>query len=215
MLNKLYDKAIILTQDYFPSVGGITTWCYQVARSLESKGMNVLVITKAYDGYPHTGEFTKDERGIKVLRLNHKNWKNYRNERVYKAIKPLITPNTVFVCASWKMGVPCMLASLKYDIDYIVAVHGLDAMESRMINKYLQKSTLRRSKGIIAVSSYTAEVLKESFPGKLPFTVVINNGVDLNRFNITGRIDEIERKYSLSGGVRIISLGRLDRKSVV
>jgi phosphatidylinositol alpha-1,6-mannosyltransferase len=209
MLNKLFDKVIILTQDYYPQVGGITTWCYEVARTLEAKGINVLIITKSFDGCTYTNEFTKDEKGINILRLNHEKWKNYRNERVYKAIKPLISPNTVFLCANWKMGVPCMLASLRRDIDYIVTVHGLDAIESRIVNKYLQKNTLKRSKGIISVSSFTADLLVRQNAGKLPEVAVINNGVDVKRFHHTGRQPEIEKKYGLHDGIRVISLGRL------
>lgn len=209
MLSKLFDKVIILTQDYYPSVGGITTWCYEVARTLESKGISVLIITKSFDGCTYTNEFSKDEKGLNILRLNHKKWKNYRNERVYKAIKPLISNNTVFLCASWKMGVPCMLSSLRDEIDYIVAVHGLDAIESRLVNKYLQKSTFRRSKGLISVSSFTADILAKNYSGKLPEIAVINNGVDLKRFRITGRQPEIEQKYGFRDGIRIISLGRL------
>jgi phosphatidylinositol alpha-1,6-mannosyltransferase len=209
MSGKFLEKVIILTQDYYPAIGGITTWCYEVARSLGAMGLDVLIITKSYDGYNYTNEIAKDDKGLKVLRLNHQKWKNYRNKRIYQTIKQFIKPDTAFLCANWKMGVPCMLASIRKNIKYMVAVHGLDAMESRRVNKYLQKRTLKRSKGIITVSSFTKDLLCSQIPGKLPEIAVVNNGVDLKRFNLTGRQKEIEKKYGIHEGIRIICLGRL------
>ncbi len=208
-MSKVFNKIIILTQDYYPNVGGITTWCYEIARNLESRGINVLIITKAFDGCNYVNEFTKDEKGLNILRLPHERWKNARNERVYKAIKPLIDPGTLFLCANWKMAVPCMLASLRTEIDYITTVHGMDALEYRTVNKYLQKSALKRSRGVIAVSTFTADLLNKLKIRDMPEIAVINNGVDLKRFRIMDRDRAIEEKYGLHDGIRVISLGRL------
>ncbi len=211
-MQKEIKRIIMPTQHYFPDTGGITTWCYETAKAIQDKGLELIILTKAYDGFDKLNELHTDEYGLQVIRLDNRKWKNNRNSRVYKAIKPFISDDTAFLSANWKMAVPCMLASLTNDIRYYTVVHGLDAMEARKINRGLQKITLRRSSGIIAVSRFTANLLKKVIMEEVTPVRIINNGVDTARFHTAVRDKEIESKYGFKDGLRILSLGRIIKR---
>jgi phosphatidylinositol alpha-1,6-mannosyltransferase len=107
------------------------------------------------------------------------------------------------------MAVPCFISSLTKKINYFVAVHGLDAIENRKFNKYIQRKTLNKSKGIIAVSNYTAGLLKNvKLSEELPVEI-IPNGVDTNIFKPSNPDNSILKKYNIKPGFRLLSLGRL------
>ncbi len=204
MLSEKIKRIVILTQDYLPSADGITTWCYEIGKNLENIGFEVIVITKTYDGFDG-----KQLGELITIRLDNTRWKNHRNRRVKKAIKEFLSDDTVFLCANWKMAVPCYLSSFSGKINYFVAVHGLDAIEGRFVNKILQRRTLNSSCGAISVSHYTAGLLeKANLSAGLPQTV-INNGVDTDRFKPVELSSEFIEKYNIKPGIRILSLGRL------
>ena len=121
MVNKSIKKFVIITQDYFPDIGGITTWCYEVGSQLQRRNYDVLVVTKSFDGYDG-----REEQDIPTVRLDHKRWRNKKYGLIYKTIRPLVNKDTVFICANWKMAVPCFKASLFRNIHYFTTVHGMD-----------------------------------------------------------------------------------------
>ena len=200
-------KIIILTQHYFPDIGGITTWCHEIAKQFVKAGEDIVLITKSYDGFSGQEGVVNMENDIPVIRLNHQNWINKRNKKIYSAIKQYISDDSIFLCANWKMAFPCYLHNIFGKCSYYTAVHGLDAMESRKINRLLQVKTFKKSSGIIAVSNYTAGLLNDI---NLKTNIkVINNGVDINKFSQEARKPEIEKKYGFRDGTRVLSLGRL------
>ncbi len=199
-------RIVILTQNYFPLIGGITTWCYEYAGALSRQGYEVLVIAPGADELP-----PDPPAAFEVRRLDHRHWKNRKNILVYKEIAPLIEPETLFLCANWKLAVPCMMHSFLRRIFYITAVHGLDAFERRRLNRRIQTQSLRRSAAVIPVSSYTKELLSPLGiePQKMR---VINNGVDLAKFPAGPPDPAILASYGFGDNFRILSLGRLDKR---
>ena len=203
---------MIITQDYFPDIGGITTYCYELAKNFEQLGLDVLIITKSFDGYKFNIQIQKDEYGLKVLRLEHSKWKNKPNTLVYKAIKPLINDSTLFLSANWKMAVACYFHSIFRKINYITAVHGLDAIEGRKFNKFLQFKAFKNGSKIIAVSQFTKNLLQSQFPNKSLNIEVVNGGVDLEKYKFVEDYSAVETKYSLDAGFRIVSIARLVKR---
>ncbi len=197
-------RIVILTQNYFPLIGGITTWCYEYARAFRDMGFEVIVVA------PGPADLPPDpDEGFHIIRLSDRNWKTRKNYRIYGAIKHLINEGTVFLCANWKMAVPCMMHSLHRRIRYFTAVHGLDAFERRKVNRRIQHLAFARGDGIIPVSNYTLDLMK-------PFNIapekyrVVNNGVDLEKFPLLPRDPAIERKYGFGSEFRLISISRID-----
>ncbi len=207
-----YKKIVIITQDYFPDIGGITTWCYEIAKGFENSGKEVIIVTKSYSGYLHNSIIKKDEYNLNVIRLDNSKWKNKRNILVYKSIKQFIDKDTLFIAANWKMAVPCYFHSLFRKINYITAVHGLDAIENRKVNKFLQYRAFKNSKFVIAVSKFTKKLLESHFPNKNLKIEIVNGGVDLLKYRKIDDISSIKKKYNISDGFKIISLARLVKR---
>lgn len=200
-------RIIIVSSDYFPDIGGITTWTHNFALGFMKLGLEVIVMTKSYDSYSGKVGKVEIENGIKVIRLDHERWINNKYGKVSKAIKSYIDGETVFLCSHWKMGFACYLRSLTKKVRYFTAVHGLDALESRKKNRILQKRALKNSSGIIAVSKYTSGLLE---PLKLKTPVkILSGGFDPDRFKRRMSEDDVKEKYSLNDGFKLLSLGRL------
>ena len=195
---------VIITQDFFPDIGGITTWVHEFARHLLSAGCEVTVVTKSFDGYDGS-----EPAPYPVVRLDHREWKKHKYGRIRKAIAPLVRGDTVFLCANWKMALPCLLLSYTTRIRYFVAVHGLDALEARFKNRLLQQLTLWRANAVLPVSRYTASLIRMPRLHKSGRVHVLPNGVDLETFEPRERKAAIESKYNLQPGVRILNIGRL------
>lgn len=197
-------RFVIVTQDYYPLIGGITTWCHEVGLGLRRRGFEVVFITKGFDGQER-------ERRPDVIRLDDRRWRNRRNFVVAKALAPYRTSDTVLLCANWKMAVPCLWGALRGRGTYFTAVHGLDALERRSINRRIQRLALRSGAGVIPVSGYTQSLLE---PLRIPREKmrVINNGVDAQRFTPGPSDANIIKKYGLHDGFRILNFGRLTRR---
>lgn len=198
------DRVVIITQDFFPDVGGITTWVHEFARHLSGAGCEVLVVTKSFDGF-NGGETVS----YPVLRLDHRGWKKHKYARIRKAIAPLNAGDTVFLCANWKMAVPCLSLSFTTSIRYFVVVHGLDALEARFKNRLLQKLALWRAEAVLPVSRYTASLIEMPRLHRSGRMQVVPNGVDCSVFVPQERNTKIEQKYGLGDGPRILNIGRL------
>ncbi len=161
------------------------------------------VITKDFEGWngKERGEFA-------VQRLEKRQWVRRKNLRLLKAISGEPDANTIFLCSNWKMAVPCLLRSFYRPTKFFAAVHGLDAFETRPKNRLLQKATLRRSDGVLAVSNYTAGLLEsiDIAPQKLR---VIHNGVEVERFKPGLRNAEFAAAHKFGTEFRLLSVGRL------
>ena len=201
------NRIVIVTQDYFPTTGGITTWCDELAVNLRKLGPELTIITKSFDGYDG-----RERTDIPVIRLNHKRWKNNKYKLILGAARPYSAPDTAFLCANWKMAVPFKTLSLFGRQNVFTAVHGMDALEGRFINRIIQKQALKNSRAVIAVSSYTKKLLTEMNTVPEFMINVINNGVDTKKFFHTGPNDNIVKKYGLHDGPRLLSLGRLVKR---
>lgn len=205
--SKNIKRVVILTQDYFPEIGGITTWCYELANSFANKGLEVILITKDVLNSVNTKQVNSNNLDLnehfKVIRLDSHKWKNTRNAKFLNEIEKFakkfknkeyknqeyrnngFCEETVFLCANWKVATACYLFNLKHPfskskISYFVAIHGLDAIEGRFSNRILQRKILNNSNGVICVSNYTKSLLHSKInPSKVS---VINNGIDLKKF---------------------------------
>jgi len=197
-------RVVIITQDFYPDIGGITTWVHEFARHLREAGCDVLVITKSFDGFKG-----HEEVEYPVHRLDHHRWKKKKYSRIKQAIAPLVDDDTVFLCANWKMAIPCLMLSYSSRIRYLVAVHGLDAFEARFKNRLLQKLTLWRAWAVLPVSRYTAGLLEMPRLQRSGRIQVLPNGVDSTVFVPQARSSHIATKYGFEEGPRILNIGRL------
>ena len=74
-------KIVMLTQDYYPDTGGITTWCDMIARELHRSGHDITIITKSFGNANY-----KDDLPFEIIRLERHRWRNYKNQRLIKTM---------------------------------------------------------------------------------------------------------------------------------
>lgn len=203
-----FDHIIITTQDFPPSAGGIQTWCVELATNFSLMGYKVTVITKSFDNFVEE-PFICDN--VKVIRLPHEQWKREKNTLIYNCLKEIDTNKSILLASNWKMGLPVYLYNLLHKLTYFAVCHGLDALEHRTVNKFLQKRTFSKSKGAVAVSKYTKQFMKEN---NIRSQVdVINNGVDLNKFFRVDTDEQLRNKYEYENEkFNIVNVGRLEER---
>ena len=123
-----FKKIILITQDFPPNTGGIQTWCVQLAKQFNDKGLEVTVITRSFDNFK---EEPFKYGNIKVIRLPHYKWSQKKNIVCYKALKEIVTPDSIVLASNWKMAVPAYLFNIFNSVPYFTICHGLDAYERR------------------------------------------------------------------------------------
>ena len=203
-----FNHIILITQDFPPNAGGIQTWCVELSKKFSDSGINVTVITKAYEG------FSKEPfsyKNIEVVRLSADNWKSKKNYRLYKGISSYNTPNSIVLCSNWKMAVPAYLYSRFHKLNYFVVCHGLDGYEKRKKNRILQRKAFKYSAGTIAVSEFTKQyVIENCIKTDID---VINNGVDSNQFFKSKPKEQIIQKYKIDRSkLNILNVGRIEER---
>lgn len=197
-------RIILITQDFPPDIGGIQTWCVKLIEQFSSKGFDILVITKSYNGFEKEPFQLENTR---VIRLEHENWKQKKNQRIIKTLKSEVNNNDIILGSNWKMSFPAALLRKKH-IHIFTAFHGIDSFEHRFINKQFQKLTAKRSHTNIAVSTFTEGIVKSSI--KNVNTTVINNGVEHSEFYPTEVPDSfLQKNHFDKEGLHVLNLGRL------
>lgn len=92
-------------------------------------------------------------------------------------------------------------------------IHGEEISPGRSPRRMerLQRKALRKADAIVAVSSFTRGLLQgdDVIASKV---VVINNGVDTERFTPGPKDPEIEERYGLKGKKVLLCLARLDKR---
>jgi len=91
----------------------------------------------------------------------------------------------------------------------IFYVHHFQKQKEKFLTRKIYLRFLKKYKKIIAVSSATADSLKNVFPEIKEKILVIPNGVDTKRFEIKESKGELRKKLNLPDGILGICVGRL------
>jgi len=215
-------KIIQVTQRFFPAIGGVETYVYNIAKKLVEKGHEVTV---------YTSDLLKDNPQIRLLYSEKDKVDGIRIRR-FKAFRllPEIEASTLM---------PSMITSLLKEEADIIHAHGyyyfpayLAALarhitgiplvltthsgpESRMpslrklYNQTVGKFCLKTTDQIISLTRRGAEYLT-SIGARSEKISVIPNGVDTNLFSRRTDGYSFREKYGIIGNV-ILFVGRLSK----
>ncbi len=201
----------IITQDFFPIEGGITTWVYRLALNLRKLDNSVEIITREWSGR----EYNDAQYPFPVHRLPDENWKSRKYFRIYKYLQKIADGKEppVFICANWKMAIPLWwfnsLRSAKKKFPFIIIVHGLDAFERRSFNEWMMRKTLNSASYVVSGARNVAQIVSDEhgYSREIP---IINYGVDTDIFKPMNVEREFFEKYKIPQDKKILlSLGRL------
>jgi len=194
-------KILLATNDFPPKIGGIQTYCYQLAKNLAFLGEEIVVLAPGVEG---NLEFDK-KQNFQIVRIKNKLnlyftfFSILRRERIERI---LIAHRANYArLASW--------ANLLLKIPYDIIVYGGEILipgRKRSIQKNFE-----RAKKVITISNFTKEKLIEiGIPEKK--ILVIYPGVNPIKFNPGLDPSPIKKKYNLKGKKVILTASHLVKR---
>ena len=203
-------SVLMVSAHYFPTMGGIETHVYEVARRLVQKGVDVTILTTmpqhTFVQMPREAE----SEGIRITRVNA--WTHTSDlciaPEIYSAIKAGAWD--LVHCQGIHTIVPplAMLGARRAHIPFVVTFH-TGGHSSSLRNKvrstqwHMLRPLLTRAEHLIGVSRFEAEYFRNLLQLPAQRFSVIPNGATLPAY--TGPAGET------TGETLIVSLGRLER----
>ncbi|HEY3360820.1 MAG TPA: glycosyltransferase family 4 protein [Methanosarcina sp.] len=204
-------KIALISDWYFPKVGGIEYSMHTLAKTLSRHGYEVSVITRSYPGFPKYS--IRD--GVSVIRVKGKplpGQKRFLMPSAYKELFSLLKKGNYEIINSHGLDSPlsmgALLASRKLRIPVVVTNHSLVGDTPYRLLLYLMgKLLLKNTDAVIAVSS---AVDKDSrLMTKKPIYRIFN-GVDSE-----DKIVKVPFPVDAKGKIVIVTVARMTKKKGV
>jgi phosphatidyl-myo-inositol dimannoside synthase len=213
-MKKLTENILFISQNYPPGTGGIETYSFELCKALSKTAQITVLSPSQKDG------LSFDRKHL----LNvYRHWSNHTlfPWLIYFKIKEIVSNNeiTTVICSSWLAAVSGILAKKTGIVKKVyTAAHGQEVFNypaknfvEKNIRKRLRKWVFSNVDGVLAVSKYTSEMVKETgIDEKKIF--VLNNGVDITGWdNLRQSVcpDNFLKKHSLENSRIISTVARL------
>jgi phosphatidylinositol alpha-1,6-mannosyltransferase len=204
-------KRLVLFTEHFPNQdGGIAQWAYGLAKNLASESISVEVFAprKCFK----RGAADPSPASLSVM--GGRNWHDMRNlYMIHHATRVLLRRGRVpFLCACWDMALVPVLMSKLFGFPVFVGAHGLEvARVKRGLSRRLMSFTFGASAGVLAVSEYTAALVRRS-AGERARICVTGAGVDPREFRPAPKPPHLVERYGLSGKKVVLTIARLTER---
>ncbi|MCK4649151.1 glycosyltransferase family 4 protein [bacterium] len=194
-------KILLATNDFPPEVGGIQTYCYQLAKNLASLGEKIVVLAPGVEG---DLEFDK-RQNFRIIRIRKKInlyftfFSTLRRERIEKI---LVAHRANYAClASW--------ANILWKIPYDIIVYGGEILLLGR-RKSIRKN-FERAEQVITISNFTkGRLIEIGIPEKK--IAVIHPGVDPAKFNPELSPSKIRKRFNLENKKIILTISHLVKR---
>ncbi len=206
---------ILMMAPQFPLImGGVATRSYESAKSLAKMGEQVTVLTMA----PKADSSRANHNGVNVISVN---WLNkivgcgaigfmvkiivffLYGIYIVKARKVDLIYSTLI-----DVGLSSMIISKLFGTPYFVAIHGMEVTNPRGISKKWIQLVLRNASALtILANRQRVSLLKLGVSDEK--ICLIPEGIDIDKFNLAIRHQEIVSRFDLDGKKIILTVGRL------
>ncbi|OQY28405.1 MAG: hypothetical protein B6244_07335 [Candidatus Cloacimonetes bacterium 4572_55] len=203
-------RIAILSEDFPPWTGGIAQWAYGIASSLGRMGHEVTVCAKKKSV---KNSNMHDRASYRVVTMGGTQWKYLRAlySGYYATKLYLEKPRfDLIISTTWNIAMAPAFLFRGTPVKTIVVAHGLEVTRNMSdLRLRLLAYTLRHSTMTVAVSRFTRDRIMSRIGLNPDQTVVIPNGVDLNRFyRIQGK-NPLRTKLGLLDKKVILTLARI------
>lgn len=218
-------KILMLSHGYPPVVSGVTLVVQKVAREMVRRGHEVTVVTASDRGTPYQDE----DEGVALMRVRsipNPFWSEGRlpvlsYDRLDEIVEA-IQPDVINTHDSGLLGVQLYrLEQAKGDLPELLTCHFLPGYVTYYVNvgdvvenaleEITWQYTIRMVNGFDHVI-FPTRTQQSAFveEGLSKPSTVISNGLDIRRYSPTGQDEEdVEARYELPSGPRILAVGRL------
>jgi glycosyltransferase involved in cell wall biosynthesis len=220
-------KILLATDVYFPTIGGMSVACGQLATALAHNGYSVTIIAPAHSLKPEqtsTGGITTYRLPSLPL-MKKKGIRLVLHPLAVKQLIKTIKPDVVHVMnlGPQTIGQAAFTYAKKFDIPVVLSVHFVTKNFTAPL--HLSKQVEEQLEGVILKKFHrlarTADAIvfpstaaADKFPvtGVLPVSVVISNGLYLEPFQTVkpAEITGLRKKLNLPDKKIILYTGRLD-----
>src|SRR6266849_926908 len=204
-------NVLMVTPRYFPYIGGIETYVYEVGRRLVRNGINITLLTTVAHSFPAPQLNEDRSEGMHIIRVQA--WPPERDYNIAPEIYSIIKSGEwdVVHCQGYHTFVPllAMLAAKKAKIPYIVSfLSGGDSSRLRKVIRGVQRMLLRpllaEANRLIGLSRWEAEFFRKRLHLPSEQFIVISCGAN----HLPELTDCVERTKD---STLIVSVGRLER----
>ncbi|MFO7769572.1 MAG: glycosyltransferase family 4 protein [bacterium] len=203
---------LLVTEDFPPRLGGMATWSSEVAGALAGMGWDVHVLARGPRDQPPS---LPEDAPYQLCTMDGRDWPTWRGWYTRSAVGRFLKehPETRgVVCADWYLGLGAAPHRHRVGGRVAVAAHGQEVDRvTRGIELWRLRRSFRRAGAAVAVSSYTADLLRARDIADERIHVV-NGGVDLVRFTPGSPDPGLRDRFGLCEGPVILTLARLVRR---
>jgi glycosyltransferase involved in cell wall biosynthesis len=219
-------RILLLSHGYAPTVSGVTIVVQKLARALVEQGHQVAVLTASDVKRPYRA----DDDGVQLIRV-----RSIHNPIWSEGPIPALTsrtlgrtvaefrPDVIHTHENFIMAIQLVRLRRRLGVPMVISCHALPDFVAQFLPQ-----TARLDRGAVRfVWHYMITLLNRFdaavFPtrthrdlfldqGLRAGSVIISNGVDAGRFHpANGRAEDVDRRYHLPAGQRILFVGRLCR----
>jgi phosphatidylinositol alpha-1,6-mannosyltransferase len=201
-------KVLILSSEFPPIVGGISSYAYNLSRGLCRADVKIHVITFGSDY-----DFS-DIPNLKALRLA-----SFWNKKFIKIIPLFVCalwiciwekPNNILAMVWTHEGIASFLIKKILGTKYFLMAHGSEVLKhkEKNIQQWLMKLIFENAKTICANSRFTRKLVV-SLGFKTPNIIVAHPPISIPPTPSTADLDELNKKFDLNGKLVLLTVSRL------
>lgn len=205
-------RLLLISSEFPPGPGGIGTHAYQIARHLTRLGWRLKVVTpQAYVSPSERDDFnSKQLFPIQTLpeRANGPLWWLKRMSMVVSAVRSF-HPDLVMATGRRSLWMASTLQPF-FGFSWVAIGHGSEFKSRSRWSEQLTRIAIRQAKAIIAVSTYTADLIRSlATPRKL---IVIPNAADGERFRPGIDNSTIQKKWHIQESQVLLTVGQVSER---
>ena len=221
-------RILMLSHGYPPTLSGVTLVVQKLSRALVQQGHTVWVVTASERGEPYSVE----DRGVHLERLRSLSnpfWSEgplpwvsrARLQDIIDRVKPDVIHTHENAILSWQLlhlkrdpalrKVSSCYFLPRYVTHYLRSISPIEALIQNTIWKYAIQNLNQFDRVIFSTATQQREFIEHGLAAP---SLAISNGVDTGRYKPKGapgdgRVKDIEARYALPLGPRILFVGRL------
>ncbi len=159
-------KIMIFTYEYYPKIGGVGTYTYNIAKTAAKLGFNVTLLAPSFN-FPNVSSFDESQSfktirykgGRKVSKINLL----YLIYNAYFYLRTNYKQYDIIHCTDWPTQIALNVVSKLIPLEFSITNYGSEilAYRSNKLLKFLSSGLFNRAKAIITISEFTKHLIEQ------------------------------------------------------